>query len=78
MTGLAYYYFQKCNTSCKNSDNKPQQKYLFSTCLFKGVDEKTIIDILVKRSNDQRQQIKEAFQHSSGKVILSKEHRKHP
>uniref|UniRef100_H3D9M1 Annexin n=2 Tax=Tetraodon nigroviridis TaxID=99883 RepID=H3D9M1_TETNG len=37
----------------------------------KGVDEKTIIDILVKRSNDQRQQIKKAFQHSSGKPLES-------
>lgn len=32
------------------------------------MDEKTIIDILVKRSNEQRQQIKEAYQQSSGKV----------
>lgn len=45
---------------------------VYPTCFFKGVDEKTIIDILVKRSNDQRQQIKQAFQHSSGKVILRK------
>uniref|UniRef100_A0A674N7F1 Annexin n=1 Tax=Takifugu rubripes TaxID=31033 RepID=A0A674N7F1_TAKRU len=35
----------------------------------KGVDEKTIIDILVKRSNEQRQQIKEAYQQSSGKPL---------
>ncbi|XP_031696498.1 annexin A1-like, partial [Anarrhichthys ocellatus] len=33
----------------------------------KGVDENTIIEILVKRSNDQRQQIKEAYQQASGK-----------
>lgn len=76
-----YNYFQKCNI-LSESKNNPQQKYLFPTCLFKGVDEKTIIDILVKRSNDQRQQIREAFQHSNGKVILSKKknqkHRKHP
>lgn len=43
-------------------------KSSFPTCLFQGVDEKTIIDILVKRSNEQRQQIKEAYQQSSGKV----------
>lgn len=34
-----------------------------------GVDENTIIEILVKRSNDQRQQIKEAYQQASGKVM---------
>lgn len=33
-----------------------------------GVDEKTIIDVLVKRSNEQRQKIKEAYQQSTGKV----------
>lgn len=32
------------------------------------MDEKTIIDILVKRSNEQRQKIKEAYQQSTGKV----------
>jgi len=35
----------------------------------KGVDEKTIIDVLVKRSNEQRQQIKEAYQQASGKPL---------
>lgn len=34
-----------------------------------GVDENTIIEILVKRSNEQRQQIKEAYQQATGKVI---------
>uniref|UniRef100_A0A667X127 Annexin n=1 Tax=Myripristis murdjan TaxID=586833 RepID=A0A667X127_9TELE len=37
----------------------------------KGVDENTIIDILVKRSNEQRQQIKEAYQQASGKPLES-------
>lgn len=37
----------------------------------KGVDENTIIEILVKRSNDQRQQIKEAYQQASGKTLES-------
>lgn len=32
------------------------------------MDENTIIEILVKRSNAQRQQIKEAYQQASGKV----------
>uniref|UniRef100_A0A8D3CX59 Annexin n=1 Tax=Scophthalmus maximus TaxID=52904 RepID=A0A8D3CX59_SCOMX len=35
----------------------------------KGVDENTIIEILVKRSNEQRQQIKEAYQQASGKPL---------
>lgn len=34
-----------------------------------GVDENTIIEILVKRSNEQRQQIKEAYQQATGKVF---------
>ncbi|KAM6944619.1 annexin A1-like [Lycodopsis pacificus] len=37
----------------------------------KGVDENTIIEILVKRSNDQRQQIKDAYQQTSGKSLES-------
>ncbi|XP_035022379.1 annexin A1a [Hippoglossus stenolepis] len=35
----------------------------------KGVDENTIIEILVKRSNEQRQQIKQAYQQASGKPL---------
>ncbi|XP_036382523.1 annexin A1a [Megalops cyprinoides] len=35
----------------------------------KGVDENTIIDVLVKRSNAQRQQIKAAYQQASGKSL---------
>ncbi|XP_074137522.1 annexin A1 isoform X1 [Sminthopsis crassicaudata] len=35
----------------------------------KGVDEATIIDILTKRSNAQRQQIKEAYQQAKGKSL---------
>ncbi|KAF3696002.1 Annexin A1 Annexin-1 [Channa argus] len=35
----------------------------------KGVDENTIIEVLVKRSNEQRQKIKEAYQKSSGKPL---------
>lgn len=54
--------------SATENKSRPQGKSSFPTCLFQGVDEKTIIDILVKRSNEQRQQIKEAYQQSSGKV----------
>uniref|UniRef100_A0A8C6PCI7 Annexin n=1 Tax=Nothobranchius furzeri TaxID=105023 RepID=A0A8C6PCI7_NOTFU len=35
----------------------------------KGVDENTIIEVLVKRSNDQRQQIKEAYLKATGKPL---------
>ncbi|KAG7481202.1 hypothetical protein MATL_G00064540 [Megalops atlanticus] len=35
----------------------------------KGVDENTIIDVLVKRSNAQRQQIKATYQQASGKSL---------
>uniref|UniRef100_A0A673MNQ6 Annexin n=1 Tax=Sinocyclocheilus rhinocerous TaxID=307959 RepID=A0A673MNQ6_9TELE len=34
----------------------------------KGVDEATIVEVIAKRSNAQRQQIKEAYQQSTGKV----------
>uniref|UniRef100_A0AAY4D1J1 Annexin n=1 Tax=Denticeps clupeoides TaxID=299321 RepID=A0AAY4D1J1_9TELE len=34
-----------------------------------GVDESTIIEVLVKRSNDQRQQIKAAYQQATGKPL---------
>lgn len=37
----------------------------------KGVDENTIIETLVKRSNEQRQLIKEAYQKASGKSLES-------
>uniref|UniRef100_UPI0037E894C2 annexin A1a isoform X1 n=2 Tax=Semicossyphus pulcher TaxID=241346 RepID=UPI0037E894C2 len=37
----------------------------------KGVDENTIIEILVKRNNEQRQQIKQAYQRASGKPLES-------
>uniref|UniRef100_A0A3Q3LPH7 Annexin n=1 Tax=Mastacembelus armatus TaxID=205130 RepID=A0A3Q3LPH7_9TELE len=35
----------------------------------KGVDENTIIEVLVKRSNEQRQQIKAVYQQASGKPL---------
>ncbi|XP_072289623.1 annexin A1a [Eucyclogobius newberryi] len=37
----------------------------------KGVDENTIIEILVKRSNEQRQKIKAAYQQATGKSLES-------
>jgi len=35
-----------------------------------GVDEATIVEVLAKRSNAQRQQLKEAYQQSTGKVSI--------
>ncbi|XP_030623698.1 annexin A1-like [Chanos chanos] len=35
----------------------------------KGVDEQTIVEILVKKSNEQRQQIKSAYEQSTGKPL---------
>ncbi|KAL0193626.1 hypothetical protein M9458_011922, partial [Cirrhinus mrigala] len=35
----------------------------------KGVDEATIIEVLVRRSNAQRQQIKAAYQQAAGKPL---------
>uniref|UniRef100_A0A7N6A4D3 Annexin n=1 Tax=Anabas testudineus TaxID=64144 RepID=A0A7N6A4D3_ANATE len=35
----------------------------------KGVDENTIIEVLVKRSNEQRQKIKAAYQQATGKPL---------
>ncbi|XP_053726207.1 annexin A1a [Synchiropus splendidus] len=35
----------------------------------KGVDENTIIEVLVKRSNEQRQQIKRAYEQAEGKPL---------
>jgi len=34
------------------------------------VDEATIVEVLAKRSNAQRQQLKEAYQQSTGKVSI--------
>lgn len=39
-----------------------------SDSFFPGVDEATIIDILTKRTNAQRQQIKAAYLQETGKV----------
>uniref|UniRef100_A0A673MWW2 Annexin n=1 Tax=Sinocyclocheilus rhinocerous TaxID=307959 RepID=A0A673MWW2_9TELE len=40
----------------------------------KGVDEATIVEVIAKRSNAQRQQIKEAYQQSTGKATRSEDH----
>uniref|UniRef100_A0A673KXC0 Annexin n=1 Tax=Sinocyclocheilus rhinocerous TaxID=307959 RepID=A0A673KXC0_9TELE len=37
----------------------------------KGVDEATVVEVIAKRSNAQRQQIKAAYQQSAGKVSIS-------
>uniref|UniRef100_A0A8C0IXT0 Annexin n=1 Tax=Chelonoidis abingdonii TaxID=106734 RepID=A0A8C0IXT0_CHEAB len=52
-------------------DNEEQECIVSTICFpsFLGVDEATIIDILTKRTNGQRQQIKAAYQQSKGKSL---------
>ncbi|CAI9557689.1 unnamed protein product [Staurois parvus] len=45
------------------------QKQSYYVCLVTGVDEGTIIDILTKRTNCERQQIKAAYQQQTGKSL---------
>uniref|UniRef100_A0A8C8HWM5 Annexin n=1 Tax=Oncorhynchus tshawytscha TaxID=74940 RepID=A0A8C8HWM5_ONCTS len=48
----------------------PSIEQVLPSCLCDvGVDENTIIDVLVKRSNAQRQQIKASYQKASGKCV---------
>uniref|UniRef100_A0A673YWC0 Annexin n=1 Tax=Salmo trutta TaxID=8032 RepID=A0A673YWC0_SALTR len=48
----------------------PSIEQVLPSCLCDlGVDENTIIDVLVKRSNAQRQQIKASYQKASGKPL---------
>uniref|UniRef100_A0A8C7RW11 Annexin n=1 Tax=Oncorhynchus mykiss TaxID=8022 RepID=A0A8C7RW11_ONCMY len=48
----------------------PSIEQVIPSCLCDvGVDENTIIDVLVKRSNAQRQQIKASYQKASGKPL---------
>lgn len=38
------------------------------SCYFSGTDEETIIDIVAKRSNEQRQEIRQTFKSLLGRV----------
>ncbi|KAF7667898.1 hypothetical protein LDENG_00042350 [Lucifuga dentata] len=58
-------------TSAPNFSPNGDAAVLDKAIKVKGVDENTIIEILVKRSNEQRQQIKEAYQQASGKTLES-------
>uniref|UniRef100_A0A087YCH2 Annexin n=1 Tax=Poecilia formosa TaxID=48698 RepID=A0A087YCH2_POEFO len=69
-----FFYFNVSNALCildaKSSKNKEhdvslqlhESNHYLNQSHTAGVDEHTIIDVLVKRSNDQRQHIKEAYQ----------------
>lgn len=56
-------------TAAPNFNPSEDAAVLDKAIKVKGVDEKTIIDVLVKRSNEQRQKIKEAYQQSTGKPL---------
>eukprot|EP00075_Anas_platyrhynchos_P013287 XP_027302540.1 annexin A1 [Anas platyrhynchos] len=56
--------------SYPNFDPSADVAALDKAITVKGVDEATIIDILTKRTNAQRQQIKAAYQQAKGKVYL--------
>ncbi|XP_049435015.1 annexin A1a [Epinephelus fuscoguttatus] len=58
-------------TAAPNFNAQGDAAVLDKAIKVKGVDENTIIEILVKRSNEQRQQIKEAYQQASGKPLES-------
>ncbi|XP_070690060.1 annexin A1a [Pempheris klunzingeri] len=58
-------------TAAPNFSSSGDASVLDKAIKVKGVDENTIIEILVKRSNEQRQQIKEAYQQASGKSLES-------
>ncbi|NXA13316.1 ANX12 protein, partial [Sapayoa aenigma] len=55
--------------SCPNFDPSSDVVALDRAVTVKGVDEVTIIDILTKRTNAQRQQIKAAYQQAKGKSL---------
>uniref|UniRef100_A0A4W6FXA8 Annexin n=1 Tax=Lates calcarifer TaxID=8187 RepID=A0A4W6FXA8_LATCA len=58
-------------TAAANFSSSGDAAVLDKAIKAKGVDENTIIEILVKRSNEQRQQIKQAYQQASGKPLES-------
>ncbi len=57
-----YYSVNSC--SCENRCD-----FALFSC-HEGVDEATIVEVIAKRSNAQRQQIKDAYQQSTGKVSI--------
>ncbi|XP_053556577.1 annexin A1-like [Bombina bombina] len=68
---------ESCTQVHGGSDTKPQPKFdpnedvtaLIKAIKAKEVDEGTIIDILTKRTNEQRQRIKAAYQKETGKSL---------
>ncbi|XP_040051245.1 annexin A1a [Gasterosteus aculeatus] len=58
-------------TAAPNFNSSGDAGVLEQAIKAKGVDENTIIEVLVKRSNEQRQQIKDAYQKASGKSLES-------
>ncbi|XP_067296084.1 annexin A1-like [Pseudorasbora parva] len=65
-TETAYFGTVKANPNFNAQDDAENLKKAIET---KGVDEATIVEVLAKRSNAQRQQIKAAYQQSTGKPL---------
>ncbi|KAM9447010.1 annexin A1a [Clarias gariepinus] len=61
--------FQGTVKACAQFNPAEDAAVLEKAIKTKGVDEDTIINVLVKRTNDQRQQIKAAYQKSTGKAL---------
>lgn len=62
---LKFPLYYRCHSDPETENHDFTQQCV----LCAGVDENTIIEVLVKRSNEQRQQIREAYLQASGKVI---------
>ncbi|MFT7813565.1 annexin A1 [Arapaima gigas] len=61
--------YQGTVTACPQFSASSDAAILEKAIKAKGVDETTIIDVLVKRTNAQRQQIKAAYQQACGKPL---------
>ncbi|XP_016396574.1 annexin A1-like [Sinocyclocheilus rhinocerous] len=66
----AYFGTVKADPNFNAQNDAAKLKKAIET---KGVDEATIVELIAKKSNAQRQQIKEAYQQSTGKDLGTKE-----
>uniref|UniRef100_A0A672KTQ9 Annexin n=1 Tax=Sinocyclocheilus grahami TaxID=75366 RepID=A0A672KTQ9_SINGR len=64
--GTAYFGTVKADSNFNAQNDAAKLKKAIET---KGVDEATIVELIAKKSNAQRQQIKEAYQQSTGKPL---------
>ncbi|KAK7173781.1 hypothetical protein R3I93_003567 [Phoxinus phoxinus] len=66
-TETAYFGTVKADPNFNAQNDAAKLKKAIET---KGVDEATIVEVLVKRSNAQRQQLKAAYQQSTGQPLV--------